>query len=218
MYTLLMENIILNTDALCLGLPGLSWGWVPGQPGLYGPLLHSQPQPRLQVLDAWRVHWPGQGPPQSHLLHQARLPQSVQWLDHQIFLQVRDKLWYYITNTAHTDSLSIYCLFIHHTLYIINHLHLIIIKLLILTRINYDVACNMDFHKFPVDEQYCEVKFESFGYQTSVSIHTPFKQRRGLTLTLDLWRRWIWLGGQMRRCWSRTLISSCRPIITAFTW
>ena len=21
----------------------------------------------------------------------------------------------------------------------------------------------MDFHKFPVDEQYCEVKFESFG-------------------------------------------------------
>ena len=41
---------------------------------------------------------------------------------------------------------------------------MIIIKLLILTRINYDVACNMDFHKFPVDEQYCEVKFESFGF------------------------------------------------------
>merc|ERR1712241_1222592 len=32
------------------------------------------------------------------------------------------------------------------------------------SRINYDVACNMDFHKFPVDEQYCEVKFESFGF------------------------------------------------------
>ena len=96
-------------DASCLGHKGLSKAWVPGQPGLHGPLLHSQPQPRLQVLDAWRVHWPGQGPPQSHLLHQARLPQSVQWLDHQIFLQVRDKLWYYITNTAHTDSLSIYC-------------------------------------------------------------------------------------------------------------
>jgi len=31
------------------------------------------------------------------------------------------------------------------------------------SRINYDVACNMDFHRFPVDEQYCEVKFESFG-------------------------------------------------------
>ena len=30
--------------------------------------------------------------------------------------------------------------------------------------INYDVACNMDFHRFPVDEQYCEVKFESFGF------------------------------------------------------
>ena len=26
------------------------------------------------------------------------------------------------------------------------------------------MACNMDFHRFPVDEQYCEVKFESFGF------------------------------------------------------
>ena len=34
------------------------------------------------------------------------------------------------------------------------------------SRINYDVACNMDFHKFPVDEQYCEVKFESFGFSS----------------------------------------------------
>ena len=41
---------------------------------------------------------------------------------------------------------------------------MIIIKLPILARINYDVACNMDFHKFPVDEQYCEIKFESFGF------------------------------------------------------
>jgi len=32
------------------------------------------------------------------------------------------------------------------------------------SRINFDVACNMDFHRFPVDEQYCQVKFESFGF------------------------------------------------------
>jgi len=32
------------------------------------------------------------------------------------------------------------------------------------SRINFDVACNMDFHRFPVDEQYCEIKFESFGF------------------------------------------------------
>ena len=44
------------------------------------------------------------------------------------------------------------------------------------SRINYDVACSMDFHRFPVDEQYCEVKFESFGFtnkqvsQTSVQL------------------------------------------------
>ena len=31
-------------------------------------------------------------------------------------------------------------------------------------RLNYDVACPMDFHLFPVDEQRCEIKYESFGY------------------------------------------------------
>ena len=34
------------------------------------------------------------------------------------------------------------------------------------SRINFDVACSMDFHAFPVDEQWCEIKFESFGYTT----------------------------------------------------
>ena len=41
----------------------------------------------------------------------------------------------------------------------------------------------MDFHKFPVDEQYCEVKFESFGFSNrqvdklwyaSIFIPNPF--------------------------------------------
>jgi len=32
------------------------------------------------------------------------------------------------------------------------------------TRVNYDVACNMDFHNYPVDKQLCEVKYESFSY------------------------------------------------------
>ena len=53
-------------------------------------------------------------------------------------------------------------------------------------RVNFDIGCNMDFAQFPIDLQKCLVKFESFGYQTSVSIHALFKQRRGLTLTLDL--------------------------------
>ncbi len=29
---------------------------------------------------------------------------------------------------------------------------------------NFDVACGMDFHKFPVDKQLCEINFESFGH------------------------------------------------------
>ena len=32
------------------------------------------------------------------------------------------------------------------------------------SRINFDVACSMDFHKFPVDEQLCEINLESFGH------------------------------------------------------
>ena len=32
------------------------------------------------------------------------------------------------------------------------------------SRINFDVACTMDFRKFPVDEQLCEINFESFGH------------------------------------------------------
>lgn len=35
------------------------------------------------------------------------------------------------------------------------------------TRINFDVACGMDFHKFPWDQQICKVKFESFSYSNN---------------------------------------------------
>ena len=32
------------------------------------------------------------------------------------------------------------------------------------TRVNFDVACKMEFQNYPVDEQICEIKMESFGY------------------------------------------------------
>ena len=35
------------------------------------------------------------------------------------------------------------------------------------TRINFDVACAKDFHKFPWDRQTCKVKFESFSYSNN---------------------------------------------------
>ena len=35
------------------------------------------------------------------------------------------------------------------------------------SRINFDVACTMDFHRFPVDEQLCEIDFESFGHTSN---------------------------------------------------
>jgi hypothetical protein len=34
-------------------------------------------------------------------------------------------------------------------------------------RINFDVACPMDFHRYPMDEQMCEILFESFGYTSN---------------------------------------------------
>ena len=35
------------------------------------------------------------------------------------------------------------------------------------SRFNFDVACPMEFSKYPVDDQTCIVKFESFSYKTS---------------------------------------------------
>ena len=32
------------------------------------------------------------------------------------------------------------------------------------TRVNFDVACKMEFHQYPTDMQTCEIKLESFGY------------------------------------------------------
>ena len=32
------------------------------------------------------------------------------------------------------------------------------------TRVNFDVACKMEFQNYPLDKQICEIKLESFGY------------------------------------------------------
>ena len=32
------------------------------------------------------------------------------------------------------------------------------------SRVNYDVACQMDFHTYPSDVQRCHIKLESFGH------------------------------------------------------
>ena len=57
-------------------------------------------------------------------------------------------------------------------------------------RINYDVACNMDFHRFPVDEQYCEVKFESFGF-TNKQVKYHSYQVPHIFLIRSSWSGWI---------------------------
>ena len=50
-------------------------------------------------------------------------------------------------------------------------------------RINFDIGCQMNFTKYPVDMQICEVKFESFSYSTSVI----FKVFSRHSYVFDLW-------------------------------
>ena len=40
-------------------------------------------------------------------------------------------------------------------------------------RFNFDVACSMNFMQFPVDEQGCSIKFESFGHTVEEVIISP---------------------------------------------
>ena len=37
-------------------------------------------------------------------------------------------------------------------------------------RLNFDIGCQMDFSRYPIDQQTCPVKIESFGYQTQVTL------------------------------------------------
>ena len=37
-------------------------------------------------------------------------------------------------------------------------------------RVNFDIGCQMDFSRYPIDQQKCPVKIESFGYQTQVTL------------------------------------------------
>jgi len=46
------------------------------------------------------------------------------------------------------------------------------------SRMNFDVACAMDFHRFPVDKQICEINFESFGH---TSKQLTFNWRKDLS-------------------------------------
>ena len=59
-------------------------------------------------------------------------------------------------------------------------------------RINFDVACPMDFHLYPVDKQSCEIKFESFGYTTRDLnlkwIDGAFKKNPNISLAQFTWK------------------------------
>ena len=53
-------------------------------------------------------------------------------------------------------------------------------------RVNFDVGCQMNFTNYPVDNQTCEVKFESFSYQISVTINFSFKVNQYIAMLMVL--------------------------------
>ena len=42
-------------------------------------------------------------------------------------------------------------------------------KLKYSARVNYDVACPMNFKKYPLDTQHCNISFEPWGHPSEVS-------------------------------------------------
>ena len=59
-------------------------------------------------------------------------------------------------------------------------------------RVNFDIGCQMNFTRYPVDMQKCEVTFESFGYQNNV-ITINFSLN-GPILQIHVFRRFSWSG------------------------
>ena len=39
-------------------------------------------------------------------------------------------------------------------------------------RINFDIGFHLDFRSYPVDQQICRIKIESYGYQAHVRLFT----------------------------------------------
>ena len=88
-------------------------------------------------LDAGHLHRPGHQPAETHLLPHTSLSQVSS--EQPLMARSKVKL-----SRLYNDSTVRYS-----------------------TRINFDVACAMDFHKFPWDRQICKVKFESFSYSNN---------------------------------------------------
>ena len=61
-------------------------------------------------------------------------------------------------------------------------------------RMNFDVACQMNFHKFPWDTQQCRVKFESFSYSTDQIVMRWLDQNSSqVILEKILIKKYLWL-------------------------
>ena len=80
-------------------------------------------------------------------------------------------------------------------------------------RINFDIGCQMNFTKYPVDMQICEIKFESFSYKTSV-IFKVFSIRNIHMYSICGCFRRCFLSGTGWRAWLSTRRSTCQATST----
>ena len=53
------------------------------------------------------------------------------------------------------------------------------------SRMNYDLACAMNFHKFPLDQQVCRVRFESFSY-SSTQLQLQWRNKSDSQINKDI--------------------------------
>ena len=91
----------------------------------------------------------------------------------------------YYTCISITKSICMYSLHKHYSFFIIALLSPVILIRFpyIFSRINYDVACPMNFEKYPYDTQTCKVKYESCKYRVAqklllIFIHNPYAMEK----------------------------------------
>ena len=84
-----------------------------------------------------------------------------------------------------TKTICMYSLHKHYSLFIIASLSSVILMRFsyFFSRINYDVACPMNFEKYPYDTQTCKVKYESCKYHIAqklllIFIHNPYAMEK----------------------------------------
>ena len=79
-------------------------------------------------------------------------------------------------------------------------------------RINFDIGCHLDFRSYPVDQQICRIKIESYGYQAHVRLFTKIDKS---DILIPVFRSCTLSGGASVTSTKR---STCQATTITSTW